>query len=131
MAQRMPTQSRGFTLIELVVVMTIVVLLASIAAPRYFHSVELARENALRTTLKVIRSAIDQFAADKGRYPDSLQELASARYLREVPVDAITGERSSWVSIAPEANASLGGGMSDVASGARATSMDGSCFCDW
>jgi len=131
MAQRTPGPSKGFTLIELIVVMAIVALLASIAAPRYFRSVELARENALRNTLKVMRSAIDQFAADKGRYPDSLQELASARYLREVPVDAITGVSNSWVSIAPDANAPLGGGMSDVASGARTTSMDGTCFCDW
>lgn len=122
---------KGFTLIELIVVMAIVALLVSIAAPRYFHSVDVARENALRTTLKVVRSAIDQFAADKGRYPESLQELASARYLREVPVDAITGERNTWITIAPDANAPLVGGMADVASGAKTVSMDGTCFCDW
>jgi prepilin-type N-terminal cleavage/methylation domain-containing protein len=122
---------KGFTLIELIVVMAIVALLVSIAAPRYFRSVEIARESALRTTLKVMRSAIDQFAADKGRYPDSLQELASARYLREVPVDAITGVRNSWVSIAPDANAPLVGSLADVASGANTLSMDGTCFCDW
>jgi type II secretory pathway pseudopilin PulG len=111
--------------------MAIVALLVSIAAPRYFHSVDLARENALRTTLKVVRSAIDQYAADKGHYPDSLETLVGARYLREVPVDAITGERSTWILIAPDASAPLNGGMADLVSGAMGTSLDGSPFHDW
>lgn len=124
-------RSRGFTLIELIVVLAIVALLVSIAAPRYFRSVDLARENALRTTLKVLRSAIDQYAADKGRYPDSLEALTNERYLREIPTDAITGERNTWILIAPDANAPLSGGLIDAISGARGTSMDGSAFHDW
>ena len=129
--QRSRRASAGFTLIELIVVMAIVALLVSIAAPRYFRSVELARENALRSTLKVVRSAIDQYAADKGRYPDSLEELASARYLREVPVDPITGERTTWIRFAADAGAPISGAMADIASGADAQSLDGSAFRDW
>jgi type II secretory pathway pseudopilin PulG len=76
--------------------MAIVALLVSVAAPKYFRSVEQAREQSLRTTLKVMRDAIDQFAADRGRYPASLQELVGLRYLRELPRDAVTGRRDQW-----------------------------------
>ena len=84
--RRLP--ARAFTLIELIVVMAIVALLVSIAAPRYFGSLERARENSLRTSLAVMRQAIDQFAADRGRYPESLEELVNARYLRQVGLAA-------------------------------------------
>ena len=86
----------AFTLIELIVVMAIVALLVSVAAPKYFRSVEQAREQSLRTTLKVMRDAIDQFAADRGRFPESLQELVGQRYLRELPRDAVTGRSDQW-----------------------------------
>ena len=82
---------RGFTLIELIVVMAIVALLASIVAPRYFRSVDNAREATLKTSLNVMRDAIDKYMADQGRYPGSLQELAQRRYLRAVPQDPVTG----------------------------------------
>ncbi len=72
-----PGRQRGFTLIELIVVMAIVALLASIAAPRYFNSLQKSRETALLQSLTTMRDAIDQYAADKGRYPESLQELAT------------------------------------------------------
>jgi prepilin-type N-terminal cleavage/methylation domain-containing protein len=122
---------RGFTLIELIVVMAIVALLASIAAPRYFQSLERARENSLRTSLAVMRDAIDQFAADKGRYPDSVRDLAQARYLRELPLDPYTGRGDSWVAVAPPADSVLPGGMADVRSGAAGRSGDGSLYADW
>ena len=98
----------AFTLIELIVVMAIVALLVSVAAPKYFRSVEQAREQSLRTTLKVMRDAIDQFAADRGRFPESLQELVAQRYLRELPRDAVTGLRDQWqltLAQAPSGNA--------------------------
>jgi type II secretion system protein G len=124
--------SRGFTLIELIVVMAIVALLVSIAAPRYFLSVENARDQSLRTSLRVMRDAIDQFQADKGRYPQSLEELTDNRYLREIPEDPITGRRDSWVAAetAPEVNARQGG-MADVKSGATALDRDGKPYSDW
>ena len=122
---------RGFTLIELIVVMAIVALLAGIAAPRYFHSLERARENSLRSSLRVMRDAIEHFAADRGRYPDSLDELVRTRYLRSLPEDPLTGERISWVVLTPPADADLGGQVFDVRSGSAERAPDGSLYADW
>ena len=124
-------EPRGFTLIELIVVMAIVALLVSIAAPRYFASVERSREHSLRTSLGVMRDAIDQFAADKGRYPESLDELVRTRYVREAPEDPLTGRRDSWVALAPPADAFLAGAMADVRSGAAGRGADGRLYADW
>ncbi len=122
---------RGFTLIELIVVMAIVGLLVSIAAPRYVKSVDRARENSLRASLNVMRNAIDQYAADKGHYPESLAVLASDRYLREVPEDPMTGRRDRWVELAPPSDAALPGKLFDVRSGAAGRSLDGRLYADW
>ncbi len=124
--------TRGFTLIELIVVMAIVALLVSIAAPRYFLSVEYARDQSLRTSLRVMRDAIDQFYADKGRYPQSLEELRSNRYLRDIPEDPITGRRDSWVvgDDGPAAGANQGG-MLDVHSGATELDRNGQPYSEW
>lgn len=128
----MPTsRPRGFTLIELIVVMAIVALLASIAAPRYFNSLQKSKETALLQSLTVMRDAVDQFAADKGRYPESLQELAEARYLREVPEDPLTGSRDSWVELPPPADMQASGRVWDVRSGAAGRSADGRLYADW
>lgn len=121
----------GFTLIELIVVMAIVALLVSIAAPRYFASVERARETTTQTSLKVMRQAIDQFAADRGRLPDSLAELAQLRYLREVPQDPLTQRSDSWVELAPPPDSSLRSGVWDVRSGAAGRGADGRLYADW
>lgn len=122
---------RGFTLIELIVVMAVVALLVSIAAPRYFGSVERAREASLRTSLRVMREAIDQFAADRGRYPESLDELAQSSYLRAIPEDPLTGRRDSWVMLAPASDSHLGGALWDVRSGAAGRSRQGDLYADW
>lgn len=121
----------GFTLIELIVVMAIVALLASIAAPRYFASVERAKVNSLRTSLVVMRDALDKFAADKGRYPDTLEQLVQERYLRQIPEDPITGSSQTWVVQAPPANADISGAVGDVRSGAPGQAPDGSLYADW
>ena len=113
----MPLRRRGFTLIELIVVMAIVALLVSIAAPRYFASVERARENSLRSSLAVMRHAIDQFAADRGRYPLTIDELVEQRYLRAVPEDPLTGRRDSWVAVEPPPDGTVPGRLADVRSG--------------
>ncbi len=125
------SRPRGFTLIELIVVMAIVALLASIAAPRYFNSLQKSKETALLQSLTVMRDAVDQFAADKGRYPESLQELADARYLREVPEDPLTGSRDSWVELPPPADMQASGRVWDVRSGAAGRSADGRLYADW
>ncbi|MFG6443447.1 type II secretion system protein [Roseateles sp. LKC17W] len=123
--------SRGFTLIELIVVMAIVALLASIAAPRYFNSLQKGKETAMLQSLTVMRDALDQFAADKGRYPESLQELAAARYIREVPEDPLTGSRQTWVELPPPDDMQATGRVWDVRSGAAGRSADGRLYADW
>jgi prepilin-type N-terminal cleavage/methylation domain-containing protein len=121
----------GFTLIELLVVLAIVALLVTIAAPRYVDSVERARETTLRSSLAVMRDAIDQFAADRGRYPDSLDELTQLRYLRRVPDDPLTGRRDTWIAVSAPADEPLPGAVFDVRSGAGGRARDGSLYADW
>ncbi|MGK2899645.1 MAG: type II secretion system protein [Burkholderiaceae bacterium] len=120
----------GFTLIELMVVMAIVALLVSIAAPRYFNSVDRAKENTLRTSLNVMRDALDQFSADKGRYPESLDELVEARYLRAIPVDPWTGSAATWVVVTPP-DPGAKGKVHDVRSGMAGRGRDGRLHADW
>jgi general secretion pathway protein G len=98
---------RGFTLIELVVVISIIGLLLSLAAPRYFASIERGKESVQQQNLYSVRDALDKFFGDTGRYPESLEELVSMRYLRSVPVDPFT-ERSDWV-VLPPPDSTLGG----------------------
>ena len=124
-------RQRGFTLIELIVVMAIVALLASIAAPRYFNSLHKSKETALLASLATMRDAIDQYAADKGRYPESLQELAEARYIRDVPEDPLTASRETWVELPPPADMQATGHLWDVRSRAAGRSADGRLYADW
>ncbi|MBV8501055.1 MAG: prepilin-type N-terminal cleavage/methylation domain-containing protein [Paucibacter sp.] len=121
----------GFTLIELLVVMAIVALLASLAAPRYFKSLDKAKETALHSSLAVMRDAIDHFAADKGRYPESLDELVNARYLREIPEDPLLETREQWMILAPPSDATLRGSVYDVHSAAAGRASDGRLYADW
>ena len=123
-------RSVGFTLIELIVVMAIVALLVSIAAPRYFQSVDRAKDNALRTSLNVMRDALDQFAADKGRYPDSLVELVDAHYLRSIPTDPWTDSATTWVLVTP-VDPTVKGKVYDVRSGMAGRGSDGRLRADW
>ena len=125
------TARRGFTLIELLVVMAIIALLASVAVPRYVDGVDRAREAALKLSLSSARDAIDQFSADQGRYPDSLNELVAKRYLRERPEDPITRRRDSWVELRPPRDAALQGRVYDVRSGAAGRGRDGRLYADW
>ncbi|RJP70081.1 MAG: type II secretion system protein [Comamonadaceae bacterium] len=92
---------RGFTLIELMVVMAIVATLLTIVTPRYFAHLERARETALRETLAVTRDAIDKFLADHDRYPNTLDELVDKRYLRSAPIDPLTERSDSWTLLPP------------------------------
>ena len=114
---------RAFTLIELLVVMAIVATLLTIAAPRYFHSLERSRESVLRQDLAVMRDSIDKFFSDAGRYPQSLAELVDRRYLRAVPVDPLTRSAESWVVVRSEDAEAPG--VRDVRSGAPGDSLAG------
>jgi general secretion pathway protein G len=92
---------RGFTLIEMLVVMTLIAMLLTLAVPRYFSALDNGRLNVQRQNLATMRDAIDKFFGDQGKYPDSLDELVAKRYLRQVPIDPVS-ESSTWVVVAPE-----------------------------
>lgn len=119
---------RGFTLIELLVVMAIVALLLTLAAPRYFQHVERSKEAVLRENLATVRDAIDQFHADVGSWPATLETLAERRYLRAVPVDPITERSDSWQFVPPPDGSA---GIYDIRSGAEGTASDGQAYADW
>lgn len=121
--------SRGFTLIELLVVLAIVATLLTVAVPRYFGSVDRAKEAVLRENLYQMRDAIGKYHADKGRYPDTLDALATDRYLRKVPLDPVTESATTWVVVAPEDPQK--GGVFDVKSGAQGKGSDGTEFATW
>lgn len=120
----------GFTLIELLVVMTIIATLLTIAVPRYFHSVDRAKEAVLKQNLAATRDAIDKFYGDNARYPRDLQELVGKRYLRSVPVDPVTESEETWTIVrAPEG---IGGGeLYDLRSGAPGNASDGRAYADF
>jgi len=121
--------SRGFTLIELMVVMTIIALLISIAVPRYFHSVEKAKEATLKQSLNVMRVAIDKFHGDNDRYPVSIKELVTKKYIRAVPVDPFTESTETWVTQAPSMDTS--NAVFDIKSGAPGSAKDGTAYAEW
>ncbi len=120
---------RGFTLVELMVVMAIIALLLALALPRYFNHLENSRETILKQDLAVMRDAIDKYHGDRGRYPDSLDELVSARYLRALPVDPITERPDTWQVIAPPGDEP--GAMYDIHSGAPGNAREGGAYADW
>jgi general secretion pathway protein G len=123
-----PTRS-GFTLIELLVVMSIVGMLLALAAPRYFSSVEKAKEAMLRQTLTVTREALDKYYGDNGRYPDTLEVLVTRKYLRTMPIDPVTGSSGTWVVVPPEAVDK--GAVYDLRSGAEGLGRDRTAFKEW
>lgn len=120
---------RGFTIIELMVVMAIVALLASVVAPRYFRHIDKARESVLHQNLFVVRDAIDKYYADTGKYPASLQALVDAKYLRALPEDPLTGRTDTWRIVAP-ANKELGN-LYDLHSAAPGMASNGTAYASW
>ncbi|HEU5177093.1 MAG TPA: prepilin-type N-terminal cleavage/methylation domain-containing protein [Burkholderiales bacterium] len=120
---------RGFTLIELLVVLAIVATLLTIAVPRYFTSIDKSKEAVLKENLHQMRDAIGKYYADRGKYPESLQALATDKYLRTVPLDPVTDSATTWIVLAPEDPQK--GGVYDVRSGAPGKALDGSEFSTW
>ena len=128
------SKADGFTLIELLVVLSLIALLAGMAVVQHRNSIKRSEESVLKTNLFRMRDAIDQYFADKGKYPSSLDTLVSDGYMRSVPEDPITKSRDTWQTVPAEPdpnNPSLEPGVYDVKSGAPGTALDGSTYADW
>jgi general secretion pathway protein G len=135
MTRRRINADAGFTLIELLVVISLIMILSSVALSSYRNSIVHAREAALKSDLFLMRDAIDQYYADKGKYPDSLDSLVSENYLRTVPKDPFTDSTTSWQTVQADAppgtTISTSPGIFDVKSGSQNTGLDGSRYSDW
>ena len=124
----------GFTLIELIIVMTVIGLLASIAIPSFINSVKRAREAVLKEDLHTMRSAIDGYTVDREQAPQALEDLVQAGYLKSIPVDPMTSRSDTWITAQSDVLTSISetqGGISDVHSGAQGLATDGSSFNTW
>lgn len=120
---------RGFTLVELLVVLSILALLLSLAVPRYFSGIQRAKEQALKQQLTTTRKALDEYYADQGQYPETLQELVDKHYLDKLPWDPIAERNDGWVIIPPELP--LVGSVYTLHSNAEGQATDGSAYTDW
>ena len=123
----------GFTLIELMVVMSIIGILASIAAPNYRWGYIKAKESVLRENLYSFRSTIDQFYADQGKFPENRQELKTKGYLREIPKDPFTGN-DDWIELSPPSSADgspTGGSLYDIKSSSNLRGVNGIPYNEW
>jgi general secretion pathway protein G len=137
---------RGFTLLELIIVVAMIGVLASIAMPALKDMPRRAKEAVLKTNLHSIRETLDMYYGDKGRYPTSLEELVEAKYFREIPFDPFTKSNTSWVVVLedeleegseeepgppPGPDEPAGPGILDVRSGAPGVSLDGTPYAEW
>ena len=126
------SKSRGFTLLELMIVISVIIILAVIVMPQYLRTVQQAREATLRDDLFQMRKVVDQYAADKGKLPQSLEDLVSAGYLREVPIDPMTEGRDWNVEMGQDPLSADGGqGVTDVHSSSSEVGADGRPYNQW
>jgi general secretion pathway protein G len=130
----MQKQRRGFTLIELMIVIAIIAILLSVAVPIYSTHLRRANEAALKQDLFSMRQAIDQYSQDKMKAPQSLQDLVSAGYLRALPKDPFTNSDSTWQAVQEDVLTSIDQqepGISDVKSGSNLVSSEGTPYSSW
>jgi len=132
--RHMRRRELGFTMVELMIVMAIIVILISIAIPQYQKSIVRAKESVLKNNLLTLRTVIDQYTYDKQKAPQSLQDLAAAGYLREIPFDPMTGSNQTWHTIMEDTVQSVDQtepGIFDVKSGSDKMGLDGTAYADW
>jgi len=120
---------RGFTMIELLVALAIIGMLLTLAAPRYFTSIERTREDVLREDLYILRNALDHFYSDRGVNPEKIEDLVSQHYLRAIPIDPLLNSSKGWILVLP-ANPSEGA-VANVRSGAPDSDRNGIPYRDW
>lgn len=120
----------GYTLVEVLIVLSIISLMVALAMPRYVERLEDAREAALRENLKVVRTAIDRFHGDLGRYPEALAELVDRRYLRDIPVDPVTNKSDTWLEVPASEQEPGASGLGDVRSGAEGFTRKGRAYAE-
>ena len=124
----------GFTLVELMIVMAIIMILATIAIPIYVRTLQRAKEATLREDLHTMRTAIDSYTIDKEKAPDSLDDLVQAGYLKSIPVDPITSSSETWMTGMSDTMTDINetqGGLDDVHSGSQALASDGTTYNTW
>ena len=126
--------ARGFTLIELMIVMAIIAVLVSMALPIYQKSIVRSKESVLKNNLFTMRTVIDEYTYDKQKAPQNLDDLVNEGYLREVPVDPLTGSNQTWKIVMEDALTSVNQtepGIYDVRSGSDKTSLEGTPYSEW
>jgi general secretion pathway protein G len=125
---------QGFTLVELMIVMAIIMILATIAIPIYVRTLQRAKEATLREDLHTMRTAIDSYTVDKEKAPESLDDLVQAGYLKSIPVDPMTSSNETWITGMSDTMTDINetqGGMDDVHSGSQALASDGTTYNTW
>jgi general secretion pathway protein G len=125
---------RGFTFVELMVVITIITILMAMAIPIYNRSIVRAKESVLKSNLMTLRTVIDNYTYDKQKAPQQLQDLVTEGYLQKIPIDPMVGNNQSWRTIMEDAAQSVNQsepGIFDVKSGSDKTGLDGTPYADW
>jgi general secretion pathway protein G len=120
---------KGFTLIELMIVITIIGILVSIAQPNFQKAIIRAKETSLRKSLFVLRDVIDQYYTDHGNYPETLEILVEEHYIRAIPEDPFTRSKTSWIVIPPEGSEESG--VYDIHSGSDLVALNGTPYNEW